>query len=154
MIQPTLKMRSIVTLLVFASLVVILTLTVPNDYGHYASTFDLKGVPGFVRMPSVIAVQLWLAMAGTVMLPLGMRDARRRKLTVAAESLSIATASAILGSIGYVLAMGGIIYASRAGMFGLGLAGVFGMLLLPSLLLIGLAIIVTIHAYGIMALHK
>lgn len=86
-----------ILLLIVTSLAVALAITVPADFGKYGPTFDWEGVIGFVQMQSVIVVQVWLAAANAVLLPLGLREARRRNLTAAGHAFSIATVCAILG---------------------------------------------------------
>lgn len=148
-------MRSIATLLLAAaSLAVILAVTAPGDYGRYGSTFDWEGLPGFVRMRSVIAVQIWAVAASAVLLPLGLREAGRHKATVARRALGIASGCAIAGWVGYLLAVGGIAYVSRAGMFGMGPAGFLVIFVLfPSVLLLIAAIIATLVGYGVLAVR-
>jgi hypothetical protein len=106
-------LRSIVTLLLAAvSLLVVLALTVPADLGNYRTTFESNGLAGFVQMRSVIAVQIWLPAMVAILVPLGLREARRRQVPAAYQVLSLAKYCAIIGFLGYALAMGNIVYGS------------------------------------------
>jgi hypothetical protein len=151
-----LRFAPILTLMLAAAvLAAIAMVTVPADSGRYRPVWEAAGLPGIARLPSVVAIQLTVVAAMATLVPLGLREAGRRDVPAARRWLSVAGRCAAPGLAGYLVSVGGIAWVSRAGMFGLGPAGLIGLLvLLPSLCLVGVTIVATVVGYVLLAVRR
>jgi hypothetical protein len=138
-----------------AVLAAIAMASVPADAGRFGPVWEAEGLAGFVRLPSVVAIQVSVVALVAVVVPLGLGEARRREARSARRCLSVAGRCAIPGLAGYLVSVGGIAWVSRAGMFGMGPAGLIVLfVLLPSLLLVGMTIVATVVGYVLLAVPR
>ena len=99
---------------------------VPSDIGRYSQTFDDYGLVGFLLLPSVLVFQVGYLVLVAFLVSVVFRAGLSGRFRVIAWLLGLAVA-------GYCLSLWGIHEASKAGEFGIGAAGFFGLFgFLPS----------------------
>lgn len=133
------------------SFAALIALTVPGEWPLWAPTFQREGLPGFVQLPSVLALHVGAAVAWIVLQSFGFAEAERRQHVAARRALKVSSVLLLLGGMGYLLSIAGIAWVSRAGMFGLGPAGLLAILVLfPSLLLLGATAVLSLTGYALL----
>ena len=111
---------------ILACLCVIELFVVPSDVGRYSQTFDDYGLVGFLLLPSVLVFQVGYLVLVAFLVSAVFRAGLSGGFRVIAWLLGLAVT-------GYCLSLWGIHEASKAGEFGIGAAGFFGLFgFLPS----------------------